>query len=536
MWKIVIIDDDFQALEGMKKAIPWEAIGAELAGEASDGMEGLELIRQARPDIVITDIYMPVMNGLELIERLRGENFTGELIILSGYADFQYARQALRLQVNDYLSKPVTMEELRAALAKVIKELETKELKKLEQEEIRRRLRMYEPFVQKEWLKSVITGTYDRVIAAESIRLSGKTYWLQRSHLVMGMELASSVQPGALPLIDWNLFRFALGNISREILAKDWPESEYVELHSHHAAVMFHIDPSEPAQAALVRIRSIGERIAGCARTYLKLTIRVGLGRMKRDWQDIPDSTEEAFLDLLQQSVSREQAALPWTASDKESAIRPIKFYQELVDAIVYSKEEAAAQLIDGYIRQLKQVPGVTPAYLQYLCSELWTIIAYALSSTGVVLEELFPENTIARTIGQVQTLEQLQAWLSDKIRTIVSSRHWSENSKHKEAVDFMIQYAHDHFAEEISLEDMSRKLYLSRNYLNQIFKKATGETFTNYLIRVRMKKAHALLMEGKYLIYEIAEKVGYKNVPYFSSIFKKYNGISPSEVGKPGV
>lgn len=538
MWKILIIDDDFQVLEGMKKAIPWESIDAELVGEASDGSEGLEMVRQTQPDIVITDIYMPVMNGLEMIEKLRETNFPGELIILSGYADFQYARQALRLQVSDYLSKPVTIEELGAVLAKVIKELETKELKKIEQEEVKRRLMMYEPFVQQEWLKSVITGTFTETIAAESIQLSEEAYWLQRNHLVMGIELMSTVRTANLSLIDWNLFRFALANIIREILAEDWPESDFIELHSHHAAIMFHIERSSEIDDVMRRIQLIGERITDCVLTYLRLTIRLGLGQMKESWQEISDSTEEAFLDLLQMTIipplAREHPST--VPSEKELAIRPIKFYQELAEAIVYSKEETAAQIVEAYIIRLQSMSTITPAYLQYLCTELWTIFAYSLYSVGIVLDELFPEMKLQSEIIQIQTPEQLQQWLGGKIHIIATSRHWNENSKHKEAVDFMIQYAHDHYAEEISLEDMSKQLYLSRNYLNQIFKKATGETFTNYVIQVRMKKAQALLAEGKYLIYEISEKVGYKNVPYFSSIFKKYNGISPSEVSKSGL
>ncbi|NOV02620.1 response regulator transcription factor [Paenibacillus planticolens] len=533
MWKILIIDDDFQVLEGMKKAIPWEAIDAEFVGEASDGAEGLEMIGRTKPDIVITDIYMPVMNGLEMIERLREANFPGELIILSGYTDFQYARQALRLQVSDYLSKPVTVDELRTVLEKVIKELEAKELIKMEQEEIKKRLMLYEPFGQQEWLKSVITGTFQKWAAALNPPPSEQQYWLHRNHLVMGIELMSTIRTANLSLIDWNLFRFALANIIQEILTEDWPESDFIELHSHHAAIMFHIERSEPMDTALARIKTIGDRIAVCILTYLQLNIRIGLGQIKAAWQEISDSTEEAFLDLLQMTIipsPGKPSSLP-----SNLAIRPIKFYQELAEAIVYSKEETAAQIVDAYIRQLQIMPSITPAYLQYLCTELWTIFAYSLYSVGIVLDELFPEAHLPSEISQIQTPAQLQEWLRAKIHIIATSRHWSENSKHKEAVDFMIQYAHDHYAEEVSLEDMSKQLYLSRNYLNQIFKKATGETFTNYLIQVRMKKAQALLAEGKHLIYEIAEKVGYKNVPYFSSIFKKYTGMSPSEVGKSG-
>jgi two-component system response regulator YesN len=532
MWKILIIDDDFQVLEGMKKSIDWAGLDAEWAGEAMDGQEGLEKIRDIQPDIVITDIYMPIMNGLEMIEQLRVENFTGEMIILSGYSDFQYARQALRLQVSDYLTKPLTMEELRVVLERTIKELEAKELKKLEQEEVKRRLMKYEPFVQKEWLKAVVTGTIDQTMMNENIPLSEYNTWIQRYHLVMGIELVRTDRISNLSLMDWNLFRFALANIIREILAKNWPESEFIELHSHHAAIIFHIEQLTSKEEALSRVRLIGVRITECIFTYLHLVLRIGVGDVK-SLQELSDSTEEAFLDLLQQTIVPVQTEKLLVPEEKEISIRPIKFYQELAEAITYSKEETINHIIDEYMVQLQQMPSILPAYLQYLCTELWTIFAYTLYNVGIVLEELFPDRAWSQEIERINTPEDLQYWLKDKTHVITSSRGWSENSRHKEAIDFMIDYVHNHYAEEITLESLSKLLYLSRNYLNQIFKKATGETFTNYLIRVRMEKAKALLIEGKFMIYEIADKVGYKTAPYFSSIFKKYNGINPSELGK---
>ncbi|MFE5324501.1 response regulator [Paenibacillus sp. NPDC056579] len=532
MWRVLIIDDDFQVLEGMKRSIPWEQLEAQWVGEAMDGKEGLAVIKETNPDIVITDIYMPVMNGLEMIEQLREERYSGEIVILSGYSDFQYARQALRLQVSDYLSKPVTLEELRTVLERVIKELEAKELQKLEQEEVRRRLMMYEPFVQKEWLKSVVTGTFDKAVADESLKLSGKAYWQQRSHAVMGIELTNTVRISNVTLTDWNLFRFAQANIIRELLAEQWPESELVELHSHHAAIVFHMTQGLSLEEAVHKLQAIGDSIVHFIRKYLQLEIRIGIGSIKTDWKQISNSTEEAFLDLLRQTITN-QGDSATLAAGEEIAIRPVKFYQELAEAIVYSREEATRSIIDGYVQQLREMPAITPAYLQYLCSELWTIFAYALHTAGIVLDELFPDSPVAQEIGKIATIDDFKQWLQDKIRVIGSSRGWNENSRHKDAVDFMIDYAHSRYSEEINLEDLSKQLYLSRNYLNQIFKKATGETFTNYVIRVRMEKAKALLLEGKSMIYEISEKVGYKNVPYFSSLFKKYYGMNPSEIGK---
>ncbi|MFH5186841.1 response regulator [Paenibacillus sp. TAB 01] len=533
MWRVLIIDDDFQVLEGMKKSIPWERLEAEWVGEAMDGEEGLRVIRETSPDIVITDIYMPVMNGLEMIEQLKQDGFQGEIVILSGYSDFQYARQALRLQVSDYLSKPVTMEELGEVLERVIRELETKELEKLEQEQTRNRLMMYEPFVQKEWLKSVVTGTLDRTMAEAHLLGPADSIWLKHKHLVMGIELTGTDGVSNLTLTDWSLFRFALANIICEVLEEDWPASEFIELHSHHAAIVFHIPIDQPDKEAAASIRRIGERIAECTRTYLKLSMRTGLGGVTADWKELSDSTEQAFLDLLQQTLAEEPAGRGLEAAESPFQIRPIKFYQELAEAIVYAKEEATLQIVGDYLEQLRRMPSVTPAYLQYLCSELWTILAYSLYSTGIVLDDLFPDQPVSQQIAKVHTVEELGAWLEHKIHGIASHRGWNEHSKHKEAIDFMIHYAHEHYAEEIGLEDLSKQLYLSRNYLNRMFKKATGETFTNYLIRVRMEKAKALLAEGKHMIYEIAEKVGYKNVAYFSSIFKKHYGSNPSELGK---
>lgn len=535
MWRVLIIDDDFQVLEGMKKSIPWERLEAEWVGEAMDGQEGLQKVKETSPDIIITDIYMPVMNGLEMIEQLKQVGFAGEIIILSGYSDFQYARQALRLQVSDYLSKPVTMDELGGVLERVIDELEAKELAKLEQEETRRRLMMYEPFVQKEWLKSVVTGTFGRAMAEESVEPIYEKSWLKQKHLIMGIELLGTNRVLNLTLTDWSLFRFALANIICEVLEQNWPLSEFIELHSHHAAIVFHIPLEQSDAEALESIRCIGEHIIACTYTYLKLSIRIGIGGVQADWRQLSDSTEEAFLDLLQQTLTEDQGThlSNSNAAEPEFTIRPIKFYQELAEAIVYAKEEETLAIVDAYLEQLRQMPSVTPAYLQYLCSELWTILAYSLYSTGVVLDDLFPGLPASQEVSKIQTIEELRNWLEAKISGISSQRGWSEHSKHKEAIDFMIQYAHERYAEDIALEDLSKQLYLTRNYLNRMFKKATGETFTNYLIRVRLEKAKVLLTEGKYMIYEIAEKVGYKNVAYFSSIFKKHYGMNPSELGK---
>jgi two-component system, response regulator YesN len=137
------------------------------------------------------------------------------------------------------------------------------------------------------------------------------------------------------------------------------------------------------------------------------------------------------------------------------------------------------------------------------------------------------------------EELEQLEAYHELKLRLHIKAAIFcrlsrkNENLKHKQAVDFMIEYIHKHYAEDLHLSDLAEKVYISRNYLSNIFRQATGETFNNYVTRVRMEKAKSLILEGRLLIYEVAEQVGYKNVPYFTTLFKKSTGSNPTEYVK---
>jgi len=365
VWTTVLVDDDANVLRGMKKAIPWDEIGAECIGESSDGLQGLRLVQNLRPDIVLTDIYMPVMSGLDMIERLRQEGYAGKIVILSGYSDFQYARQALRLNVDDYLSKPITIRTIKEAFAKVIDQLEAERAGKQERLRLEERLEQYE-------------------------RDTG----------------------GPSPL-------------------------------------------------------------AG-----------------------------------------------------------HIRFVQELVEALKYQQLEQASRIVADYRQQLNAA-GVLIADPFLLGMELWGVLTFALYDVGIKLDEMFPQLELKRELAGMADIDALMDWLANKAEAICGDGQWDENLKHRQAVDFMIRYIHDNYADNITLNHLANELYISRYYLGQIFKKATGDSFNQYLTKVRIAKAKELLLEGKFMVYEITEKVGFRNVPYFSTLFKKYTGMNPTDLVK---
>lgn len=554
MWKVVIIDDDRHILRRMKRAIDWHTLGAICVGEGCDGNEGLSLITAEQPDIVITDIYMPVMNGLDMLAQLQKHHFSGKTIILSGYSDFEYARQALRLNVHDYLSKPVRLQTIMEVLTKVINQLQQEQEERHQQAELRDKLMQYEPFVQQQSLIALLTGTRDP--AAGSSRPLLPLYNERTPYAVLGIEIIRNRRLSGISVRDWKLFRFAIGNIIKELLAEEWASAHYVELFSHHAAILLPIDQLEESPQHLPvqllplneRLQRLGRRILTCAEDYLRVQLHIGIGRIHHGLQQIAQSTEEAFHALSQRSEALRDAPALFTyspadatvkpttshpAEEDASRLRPIRFYQQLGEAIRQSREQQALAIVNTFLDTLATNGAEDLLYLQRLGIEIATIIAYS-SDTAAHTSQFRSLSILHRQVQEIATIKQLRTWVHEKITAIFTDRGWQDNIKHRQAVEFMISYVHSHCQENISLSDLAGKVFISRNYLSEIFRQSIGESFSSYLTRVRMEKARTLLLEGKYLIYEVAEMVGYRNVPYFSTLFKRYNGVNPSDFGKP--
>lgn len=546
MWRLLIVDDDIHILQRMEKALPWHDLQVELVGTAMDGIEGFQHVKDLEVDIVITDIYMPDMNGIEMIEALRKDGYEGKVVILSGYSDFEHARQALRLNVDDYISKPVTVDNLEKIILKMTSQLEKEMHAKMEQVKLKQKLREYEPFVTKGWIKEVLTGTIeDRNIAFIP---EPKEIWLERHHLVLGVELLRIGRLDIADNRDWNLFRFAVGNVIEEVVVKEWRFAHYSELHGSHGALLLHLDPSLTKDLEQLR-RKLEETCALMTKIvfeYLKVSINIGIGTVKENYNHIADSTEEAFqalllkqkpLPILNNTFEYEHSKHSikesnGTKNSLEHEDRPVKLLRLLSDAIITANQSEVNKLVSEYMKQVQRLQPVTPLYVQVLGAELWYTLSSALLNSGVEMEKIYPNMNLISELEKISKLSQLVDWFLSKLELFYNSRLTNHVSyKHKQTIEFMLEYIHGHLDKQLTLDELAGLLFISKNHLNQIFKKATGDTFNTYLTRVRMEKAKALMQEGKYMIYEIAEKVGYLNVPYFSTIFKKHVGQSPSDI-----
>ncbi|WP_059102607.1 response regulator transcription factor [Shouchella shacheensis] len=541
MWKTVIIDDDSQVLAGLKAIIPWEELNLSLLGEARDGAEGMELIREVEPDLVITDIYMPVMDGLEMIQTLTNQNeFTGKCIILSGYSDFEYARRALRLRIDEYLSKPTSPSTIREVIQRVTEQLEHQHSTMLRQEEIEDQLKAYESLVEREWLRNVVVGrSIERRSSFPSESFERK--WRGKQHVVCVLAVHHR-QSTEANVTDWDLLRVAARNIVGEIAKEHHLDVEWVELHSDYAALVIHIHQDESWDAFILPVQKMAADIIESISSYLKLRVAIGVGKPRNVWWMIKQSTTEAMQALKEPALFSElhnQIAISGKRTEsinreKQGSKDVSRYYQQIAEAIRFGRREEAEQLLDLCLRQLESNGKFnSPDQLRIVGTEIWTAITYLLHHTGVLVEDLFSDMDLVKELNQVLFREELKEWLLNKIYRICSHWKWNENTRHRHAIKKTIEFVHNHYHEEISIHKIAEEVKLSRNYLGQLFMKVVGETFKSYLTRVRMEKAKQILVEGELLVYEVAEAVGYKQVPYFTKQFKHYFGCSPTELLK---
>lgn len=418
MRSIVIIDDDLNLLDGMRESIPWHELNVKWVGDAIDGREGLRIIRELTPDIVLTDINMPEMNGLDMISVLREEGFNGKFIVLSGYADFEYARQAVRLQVDDYLSKPITLNSLQKVFTRVLEDLDQDRMAEREYLKMQERINRYKPYVIKDWLISVVRGgeaSYADGIAEIQDQIRK---WSGQVHRGLLIHISADKTWGELER-QRSLLRFTIRNVVCEFIKEWFSQFQFIELQYEQYAVILNEDADEAGEDRLEHIgNQLKEQLQEYLQSQLKLQASVKLGPVVQDWKCISDSIESLF---------------------------------------------------------------------------------HVTETTDQALDH-------------------------------------GDNLRHRQIVDQVINYVQQYYAEPITLGFLADEIQISKNYLGQIFRSTVGETFNQYLTRVRMEKAKEKILEGRDYIYEIAHKVGYTNIPYFSTQFKKYIGMNPADLLKKKV
>lgn len=527
MWKIALVDDDIQTLEGMKHIIPWDLLNATCIGEFLDGQAMLDAYPRLKPDLIITDIYMPNMDGLEMIVNLRSGGYSGNFLILSGYSDFEYAQKALRLQVSDYLTKPISPATIKESVLKVLSDMEKQDNYNAQEQHFMDRMKRLEQCGREEWLRGCLIHT-NKMLNEQMVILGEGRYNQEDHYLAIGLEIVRNLRIQSFRPVDLRLIRYGLQNIARELLDAKEIVYDYVDLHSYSSVIVLPI-PRDVSNIGLDILPCLREIVEVC-KGYLTLEIQVGIGSVVQGWDQLYKTSEEAFQSISfkineqQTGIYRYECNETTWGLGMQKPFYPLIYYQQIAEWIQSSRRNETYTVLSSFMEYLRSQPSNGMIQPYKIAMELAMHIKHVLYVTGMahISFDYYP--------NAIRTLNELEHWMIETIDTVCSEGRGFTNTRHRQTVEYMVQYVADHFAEDINTNMIAAKLYMSRNHAANIFREAMGESFTSYLVKYRMNKAKEMILSGKFMIYEIAEHVGYKNVPYFSTLFKKHTGLNPSE------
>jgi two-component system response regulator YesN len=506
---LLIVEDQTFFRKGLRKMIEDHAIGWTVVGEAANGREALEVIERQKPDLVITDIRLPGMNGIELAEHIYQNRLGIDLIVLTGYEDFSYAQAALRNGAIDFLLKPCNEETLIGVLHKAYEHLLSKWQRK---QQLLEAQRAKEESLLRNFILRLPHGS------AEVKSLVG----LRRDRQLLFVFVNSYYPEGKLYHVrDLGLLQFALINILSELM------EQY--------KLAFRLVPLEYDQFALFVEEECPNGFKSSAEqnvlSYLGIPITVyPYGVTNLD--DLPDSYDrfKKALDLPTREVAAQTGATLSASSGYHNQSKVKELQVQFSADIALGQIHKLRESLEAAVKRLASLP------LEDSRMEAVTL-AFAMHATKRQSFDTREESSVfgekMERLPNAVTPMQAAEWAKEAMTTFLTEyEEWKEGKNHN-IIKKTLGYLDKHYMESFSLTDIASRFHISTAYLSKLFKKETGDNFSTYLTKIRMQKAGMLLLNTEMRVLEIASAVGYDDPNYFTNVFRMIHKLSPSDYRK---
>ena len=543
MLKIFLAEDEVIVRETIKRMIPWEELGFELVGEAADGEMALPLLIRQKPDLLITDIKMPFMDGLTLAKLAKKELPELKIVILSGYDDFNYAKQAINIGVEDYLLKPITKNALIERLSEIRSRYEHEKTQKEYYEKFQREMQAYEKNSSRDFFEALVRGSMDMMevykkaeklgvdIVAEAYNIliftmnseedfsgqkEGYSEWEAES-LEMLEEFFSG-HPSAM-LFRSNIFSYG-------VLLKGQKESI-----------------KEITKECVGKIQGILKRKESKREWFLAVGQPVErLSQIKKSYHTASRAFSQRYLygenilyyDEMEMMEHRSgQADTNDNAYLKKvdvNALNPAILQKFLSNGI----QEETENFVKDYFYAIGQEPMESLVFRNYVILNVRFSVITFLKGLGCDTEGMEPENTEEILAESGKNIESAIAYAEKMVSQAITIRDQNSGNKNRSILKTAVDFIESHYMEEeISLNTVANVANVSANHFSALFSQNMGQTFIEYLTSLRMNKAKELLRCTGMRSSEIAGEIGYKDAHYFSYLFKKTQGMTPSDYRK---
>lgn len=530
--KVIIIDDELAIHEQLNNLIPWTELGWEIVGHAYNGEEACRLTESLRPHLVLTDIRMPLKDGLGFMEWLKGSGHAAKVIVLSGYGDFEYSRNAFKLDAFDYLLKPVKEAELLTALGKAVEQIHQES--KYQSERINEKAILNQGLIlmQDEFFTQ----------AASSPQIEENELYVRAEQLMIALP-EGSYSAVAVKFVDAednvhlryegdrSVFYFAARNIIQETVGKTVPVFRILQ---KTAEFVFLFPLSSRHAGALPALLS---RLHRSLELCLRTQARIGASAPKQRIGKLSAAYTEAVhaLESLRLGDAKAIALYGQPAGGgRKDGVRatPIGGGWKEIGLLLDMLLETGA-IRDGEALLIKLEDAFREESVAAMSGTEWKKAAADLLAK---LESHIKDEDSMMLMNEAKAgiLELRTGQVKESLRRLIESRLQSAAGETKtkngrQLIEVMKKYIDVHY-KTVSLEEISQRFYLNKNYFCSLFKSVTSESFVEYLTALRMEHAKRLLATSDLKTYEIADMVGYSDQRYFSQVFRKHTGMKPTE------
>lgn len=524
MYTLLLVDDEEEVTQIIAKKVKWNELGFSVVGHANNGLKALEMLEEIQPDVVMTDIRMPYMDGLELCGQIREKYPATKLVLFTGFDDFEYAKEAVHLEIEEYILKPLNAAEITKVFEDLKKKLDQEINEKKGAELLKRYYKDSLPLLQANFYSTLIEGRVqeeelEKYIINYEIDFTGPWYACIIIH-------TSTTQ--APKDIDVQLLAISVDRQAGEKLEEKWRGKRFNYLGD--TVMIVQLESKEEVS----ELTDSCDRFCKYVNHMIGAVVTVGVGQVC-----------DNILELVKSYQSAREAVSYRVLYGSNQAIN----LKEIVPKRKVATEAADGTELAHLFKMicLGKKPDVKSAVERYMEHKI--VPTKSLEKYHVAVMELISEmyhfmvnneldaQKLSGGAGQLYTLlsnmepQVLEKWLLNLCLALHEDMANARDHSKRSLIDQAKEYVHNNYQEEsLGLDDICRKLGVSNSYFSSIFKKETGKSFVGYLTGYRMEKAARMLVETNEKSYMIAKSVGYTDPNYFSYVFKRQYGVSPSK------
>lgn len=534
MFKVLIIDDEPIIRKGLKNIINWKNFGCEVCGEAADGLDGSGLIKKLLPDIIITDIKMPEVDGLTMLREIKSTVPDSKIIILTGHRDFDYVHEALKIGAFDFLLKPSKIEELTAVISRAVKELKFRRERTEEFEKLNQLFTQNISVLREKLLYDVIyeinTNKDDIMQKLELFNITPGDF-----HMLIVQNDAEDTEGKEISQYDRHLYQFGIINTFNEVFSDKFG---VIDVTLNNIGIAFLIMPLDGTESVSELIDKKCTYLQDIICNCFGFTITIAVSSEGSDLTQLPqkfgecrEALEHKFY-MGNNSIIFHRDVNTFFKYDDHSMLE--KLQKALIEGIKSGNEASVKDRLQDINSYLK---NIDPMKKDYIKNFYWNTIS-SINNIRVTLmtgegDKRLEYSELSGLYGLIEKCcnsEELNTLLEESAHSVTQKVNSYNTKSIKLVLRKAVEYLQAHYFEQITLNEVAEHTFVSTYYISRMFKREMGKNFVDYLNEIRIEKAKELLKDVRFKTYEIAEKVGIPDAHYFSRMFKKYVGVTPTE------